>query len=465
MVSVPQLPAPTPLRLTIGARPVQLSERNGRLVISTASGEELSQEAADVLLALGGDEPEWLWIVDGLEAVYEGFGYDEDALARAAAALGQGRTVRPRTAKHSSDVVQLIALAASGHHQVALNPKCTAVCWDLLSAHRRSDVRSKTLQATSTLPESLAGHSDPVVRRLVAANRACSKSTLAKLARDDDWRVRTAVAANPASSQETLDALACSGAGAVTRIVVRNASTSRYTLRRLSRSPDPQIRGDVVANANYPVRAARWKVFDRSGIVRTRLAGRPDVGLQTLRWIERYARRDPASQYRMTRWAIRQNPACNDKLRGRLDDIEEAVRQQAKERGPSPQALVRPWWLASMTAVATGVLTVLVLVLTAVERMSRDPVAGLILLAVAAVVSYATCRLVKWIGQRSGPRSKVPRAIFPAPRHVFPITVGAFFIVLIGIFIRGNPTASFLPIGIAAKLAYEAFPSRKRSSR
>lgn len=147
-------------RAISGGRSLVLTVDSGMLTVRTKAGEHLDPNAAEVIMALGGEEPKWLRLVETLQVVNASYPGSQFALVQAAEVAGRNPAVRAQLAKRSSNRIVLLALAAIGQAQVACNPNLDAAEWDLLLNHRDSSVQAKAWSLVRVLPPSLADHVD-----------------------------------------------------------------------------------------------------------------------------------------------------------------------------------------------------------------------------------------------------------------------------------------------------------------
>jgi hypothetical protein len=400
----------------------------GRLLVSLPTGERLDPNAAEVLIALGGEEPDWLRVVDGLEAVFIWVGFKEQHLAAAAEVLGLKAARRVALAKETSDPVVLAALAGGGQAQVAANPACTAYAWDLLARHRSDRVRAKAGELGYVLPPELHLHPDPDVRLRVARNPRTPPEVLARYGRspatgtpvfilDARWRaIQRAVAENPATPPRALALLARISRDGISLAVANNAHTPRATLFRLAHDFDVRVRAAAAANDHYPPWLAGWMAADRYGYVRSRVAARGDLSGRALSWVERYARAD-GDLYRQTRWRLSQNPAARPSLQKRLAKIEREDRARAANgSGPRPPAT------GSMTGVIGGVVAVAV--------FNSGGAAAIRILTAAWLWSVPiialTIPFVRWVARHDGR----PYRPLPPPRPRTVLWIAAWALIL-----------------------------------
>jgi hypothetical protein len=316
-----------PIRAISGSRSLVLIPDGPFLTVRTKTGELLDPKAAEVIMALGGKEPEWLRLVEALQVVNSFYPGSSSALLRAADAVGRNRTERVRLAKESSDRDVLLAFAAIGQTQVVSNPNLDPEEWSLLINHRDPEVRAKAWSLAQVLPPSLADYPDERTRLRVAQNRDCPPAVLTRLARDDDQKVLMAVGANPGTPPKTLSRLARMRRHPfIRRSVAVNPSAPRRTLVRLVRDNQPPVRLAAVSNPSLPSKYARGRVGDTNGSVRYAVAKRTDLSPHALSWLERFARHDNPQQYALTRRQLAVNPACPQFLRERLQRIDKELR-------------------------------------------------------------------------------------------------------------------------------------------
>jgi hypothetical protein len=402
-------------------RPLLIDTYQECVFVSLGDGQRLDPRAAEVLMALGGPEPDWLRVVEGLEAVHRLYPRSDHAFQVAADVLGRKPADRARLARTSTEETVLVALAGGGQPQVAANPACIIETWDLLAGHRSETVRAKAGQLGALLPPALAAHPDIAVKARVARNPACPGDVLAQLAAIPADSVQTAVAGNPSTAPETLGRLRLGASAAVAQKLAANARTPLGVLRGLARHADVAVRASVAANPAFPPSAAARLCWDRSGRVRYQLAGRSDLSARALGWVERYARRDGAQQYRLTRWRLAQNPASPPELLDRLGEIEAQLRG---ERRP----LSRREWLAWVVLVLVGCPAAALTVTAAMVGMADGGSDALPLLAALCGLGLAAVMLrVSWrVGWRTF-RRPLPRVAPPTPRMLsVRLVVGGF---------------------------------------
>jgi hypothetical protein len=318
-------------RIREGRLDLRLQHTLGGLEVRTASGDLLDPVAADVLIALGGDVPAWLSIVEGLQAVDRWAGGDIAAVRRAASALARSDHNRARLARSLDDQAVLVALAASGQSQVAQNPAVTAVEWDLLCGHRDKRVRSRALGLATTLPAALADHPDPEARLRVGRNPSCPVAVLDRLSQDGDQEVRRAVAANPGTSPVRLNSLLKdkSTPDWVRLAVALNPRCPRLGLLRCLRVVNANIQTAAARNPALPSSWAAVLVMNRRSGIRRGLASRRSNTLRRLAWIDRCSRRDQPKWQLMIRAQLRFHVNAADKLKSRLAELDTFTRSNA----------------------------------------------------------------------------------------------------------------------------------------
>jgi hypothetical protein len=443
------------LRVLSAGRPLTVEVLGDHVQVS-GGGRVLDPAAADVLMALGGAEPDWLRVVEGLEAVHRrGYG-SEDGLQRAADVLGRKASERARLAKTTSDELVLVALAAGGQAQVAANPACTIETWDLVASHRSDSVRTKAREHGFVLPPALAAHPDLDVKTRVARNPACPSDTLAQLATVPADGLQAAVASNPNTEPAVLERIGRAWDSPVNQHVAGNPRTPVKTLRSLAARPDAAVRARVAANPAYPPRLARRMVWDTNGRVRFQLAGRTDLSGRALTWVERYARRDGAQQYRMTRWRLTHNPTSPPELLRHLAAIDAFV----NEVRPPPPTVT--FW----TGVWVLVLLVspLFLALLAVQSVAVLGVPASPLVVVVVGLAVAPC----WMWAIRRLRVKYPPRPYlrPAPPTPRMIAKSLALLALIGMAVVAMASGDLAPIvGAAVWATVIAGQARRRATR
>jgi hypothetical protein len=412
------------VRLTSAGRQLLVSALDGKLEVRTGKGEPLDPATADVVIALGGSEPQWLRVVEGLQAAYERGRCRLEDLAPAADALGRRAAERPAIARTTDDPLVLLAFAGAGEHRVAVNPHCTNELWDLLVGHRDPDVVAKTQRVAEILPPQMAFHPDDGVRARVARNPDCPPDLLRELAKLGGRFALQAVASNPHTPADALLELSASEID-VQRVVARNLATPPVALRRLARHDDVGVRSAVARNPSTPLRRTYVMMICRDGAVHSALAQRADIGPRCLSWIERYARRANSWQYRSTRWLIAQHPAATPKLQRRLDRI--AIGRDA-QKPLGPRTLRNGWhrgvtlwlpplapelWFFAAALICAAVLTLI------------NPAVGLTLLAVIAL--FVAFRLTLPSFRLAVPGAKQARGIIA--RRAWAIAALSIFVI------------------------------------
>ena len=120
----------------IGSEVFYLETAGNELEVFTKAGQHLDSTAAEVILALGGDEPRWLRTVEALSAVHRIAPHNEQALLDAAAVISQKKSSMVVAARDSRHYAELVALAEMGVHQVATNRLIDPLIWGLLMDDR-----------------------------------------------------------------------------------------------------------------------------------------------------------------------------------------------------------------------------------------------------------------------------------------------------------------------------------------
>ncbi|MEA2686165.1 MAG: hypothetical protein QOE93_1360 [Actinomycetota bacterium] len=419
------------------------------LSVSLADGRPLDPKAAEVLMALGGDPPEWLGLVEGLEAVHRLCGGSAEALRTAADVLGQDPRDRAHLARTTSDEVVLVALAARGEPGVAANPACTIAAWDLIASHRSEAVRTAAGELGAVLPPVLASHRDLDVKARVARNPTCSSQVLARLATVPADAVQVAVASNPSTDEATLERLSQLWDSPVGHSLARNPRSPVDVLRRLAGRPDIAVRSLVAANPAYPAHLASRLMWDKSGRVRYQLAGRTDLSGRALGWVERYARRDGEAQYRMTRARLALNPASPPELLLRLDAIDAQL--QDRQRPLLPWRRMLPSFLSLLGSVV-AVAAVLVGIIAMLG--GGDPAALITLLGGLVLVGAVV--LVRRSTRVSRPSQPEPRLAPPTPRMVAMwVLLGGLTTLALVAARAGNPATFVGPAFLGARIVAE----------
>jgi hypothetical protein len=389
------------LRTVIGSDVFYLDTSETELEVFTKSAQRLDATSAEVILALGGDEPTWLRVVEALSAVHRIYPHDQQALLDAAAAIGQKKSSMVISARDSRNYAELVALAEMGVHQVAINPLLDPLIWRVLMDDRDTAVRKRALSAANVLPPSLADYPDPQTRIRVARNPLCPARCLESLASDADSSVQVAAAANantPVSSQMEL--------GAHTDVRVRqavasNSSVPREVIDVLLKDRQASVRSAAVTNPALSARLAAERVWiDPTPAVHLALASRVDLSPRSLSWVERYARRDKPQTYTLVRSRLRQHPACPTRLEARLDKIERRLASRPKPRtsqNPNVRTDVVLFFPLALTAIiAGGVMTALGL-----DGLFKAVwVKGWLLLLIGLILVVVGARTLRWLYAR-----------------------------------------------------------------
>jgi hypothetical protein len=323
------------LRTVIGSEVFYLDTAGAELEVFTKTGQHLDSTAAEVILALGGDEPRWLRIVEALSAVHRIDPHDEQALLDAAAVIGQKKSSMVVAARDSRHYAELVALAEMGVHQVATNQLIDPLIWGLLMDDRDAGVSKRALAAANVLPPSLADYPDPQARIRVARNPVCPSSCLEGLAGDEDASVQVAAAANANTPVTSLMELGVHSDVRVRQAIAANTSVPRVVIDALLKDRIANVRSAAVTNPVLSPRLAAERIWiDPTPAVHLALASRVDLTPRSLSWVERYARRDKPQMYALVRARIRQHAACPAKLDARLDKIERRLASRPKPKIP-----------------------------------------------------------------------------------------------------------------------------------
>ena len=328
-------PSPQRLRTVIGSEVFYLDTAGPELEVVTKTGQRLDSVSAEVILALGGDEPTWLRVVEALSAVHRIHPHDQQALLDAAAVIGQKKSSMIVTARDSRHYAELVALAELGVHQVATNPLVDPLIWHLLMDDRDAGVSKRALAAANVLPPSLADYPDPQARIRVARNPLCPPPCLERLAGDEDASVQAAAAANANTPAIALMELGAHDDVRVRQAIAANTSAPRVVIDALLKDRIANVRSAAVTNPVLSARLAAERIWiDPTPAVHLALAlaSRVDLSPRSLSWVERYARRDKPQMYSLVRGRIRQHPACPTNLEARLDKIEQRLASRPKPR-------------------------------------------------------------------------------------------------------------------------------------
>ncbi len=433
-----------PTHLTVAQRDIQVVVDGHRLIVMDSDGRPLDPRSADVLVALGGEEPDWLPLVEALSVVPGEFPNDISAVTSAAHTLDLQPEVRAQLARTSRDRAILLVLAASGQYQIGANPLCDVKLWDLVRYHRRDDVRSAALRHNEVLGPKLANHPDPETRRRVAANPACPTALLVLLGENQEPVVRASVARNPRTPTGTLLQLAQDKDNIWVRAgVASNPSCPRGAYQKLMWDRQASVRNAIVVNPTVPRRAVARQIFnDPTPSVHVALASRVDLTPRQLSWLERYSRRDPPQQYKLVRQRLGQHPACSAKLGRRLDKIERhqsmTASRQATHPGSAPKSAWHRLWVTlagcfAMAIVGTSfLLTTIGLGIAFFGRRSGSGSAlsvgsagGALLIVECSVVGLllrSRATLLTWKPPRLG---RVNRFV--------PVTVGVFLATVLAV--------------------------------
>jgi len=413
-------------RAISGGRSLVLTVDAGILTVRTKAGELLDPKAAEVIMALGGEEPKWLHLVEALQVVNASYPGSQFALVEAAEVVGRNPAVRGQLAKTSSNRVVLLALAAIGQAQVACNPYLDAAEWDLLLNHRDSSVQAKAWSLARVLPPSLADHVDENTRIRVAQNPDCPPKVLARLGRDKNAKVLMAAGANPSTPVKTLRRLARTPRQTfIRRSVAVNPSTPRWTLVRLVRDLQPVVRAAVVTNPSLPTQYARNRVGDASGTVRYAVAQRTDLGPHALSWLERFARRDGSRQYALTRKRLEYNPSCPPYLRKRLNQIDDQLHQATEPRRPLSKRTRAAIVFGALPASILGLFVgTALLIVGSMSIYSGRPSVGVFQMVSGLALDVMCVAFLIWFQRRSRPPGSLWRPPLPVQIARWVIVIG-----------------------------------------
>jgi hypothetical protein len=323
------------VRTVIGSQVFLLDTSGAELEVFTKTWDRLDSTSAEVIVALGGDEPRWLRIVEALSAVHRIYSHDQQALLDAAAAIGQKKSAMIATARESQNYAELVALAEMGIYQVATNPLVDHLIWGSLMDDRDRQVRARALSTANVLPPALAEYPDPETRLRVARNPLCPARFLEDLALDADVSVQVAAAGNANLPTGPQLFLGMHADMRVRQAIASNPSAPRPALDLLLKDHFANVRSVAVTNPALTSRLAAQRIWiDPTPAVHIALSSRVDLSPRSLSWIERYARRDKPQNYTLVRRRLRQHAACPKGLELRLDKIERRLESRPKPRTP-----------------------------------------------------------------------------------------------------------------------------------
>jgi hypothetical protein len=432
--------SPRRFRTVIGSEVFYLDTSGAELEVFTKTGQRLDATSAEVILALGGEEPRWLRVVEALSAVHSIGPRDQQALLDAAAAIGQKKSSMVVTARDSCHYAELVALAEMGVHQVVTNPLIDPLIWRLLMDDRDVGVSKRALAAANVLPPSLADYPDPLARIRVARNPLCPSPCLERLARDEDASVQAAAAANANTPATALMELGVHSDVRVRQAIAANTSAPRVVIDVLLKDRTSNVRSAAVTNPALSARSAAERIWiDPTPAVHLALASRVDLSPRSLSWVERYARRDKPQTYALVRDRIRQHPACPTKLEARLDKIERRLASRPKPRtSRNPKirtdvVLLFPLVLAAI--IGGGAMAVVGIVALFKAFWVKD----LVLLSVGLVLVALGIRGVRWWLYTRRPDWS---GAYWAPPRRREVTQLAFVVVPVALLIAGNQSQS-----------------------
>jgi hypothetical protein len=471
--------AETPkFRANIGGRSYLWEIDTGALKIYNEEGEELNPSSAQVLLSLGGQEPEWLAPVEALTEAFRvpPHGSPADAVSAAANALSQNQGRRAEIARTTEDEAVLAALAAIGTTQVGQNPYCKPRAWELLMNSRDPSTRQKALRTNEVLPPLLWQYPDPNTRIRVARNIECPAAILAELAKHnpDAPQVRAAVASNTGTPDVVLRELALDSDMSVRRAVGSNLKCPLGSFSRLSQDRFAPVRVSVISNPSIPTNLIARRIrIDPTPSVHVALASRVDLSARSLGWLERYSRSDPVAQYRLVCSRISDHPRCTAKMARHITKVESRLNALSSDdisaldqsrRGRSGRRLapgILPLLLLLATALAIGC----ALIGAGIEQVSSSPVAqGIGFILAGAVVGIGLLVLAFALYRRLPIRGLVAP---PRPRGLVQYLVAIGLLVLANIHGSSKAASYLRPILLIAiaLVVGHAIRRKIRSSR
>jgi hypothetical protein len=337
---------------------LQLVRSDDGVHVVNRDGQTLDPVAAEVLIGLGGEEPAWLPLVEGVRAVTDRYD-DWETVQTAARAMAAIPNARRKAARTTDEPAVLIGMAAMGEVQVARNPNLTAREWDLLLENRRPETAELALRTASMLPPALHDHPDAATRMRVARNPTCPQPVLATLATDSNTGVLAAVAGNPQADQPILrQLLKDKNPTPVREAAANNRQISPKALRRCLRDKAPEVRGAAAGNPVLPSWRAAFLVPNKRSAIRRALATRPDSTSRRLAWIERCSRRDQPTWQMLIRPRIASHPNASPQLTERIDELNAYVAHGVRTPILRKVAPPSPWEAAVMFVALVGAISV-----------------------------------------------------------------------------------------------------------
>jgi hypothetical protein len=342
----------------------------GLLKAFNAEGDQLDPSSADVLMTLGGEEPEWLTTVEALqEACRSAKGNSPESVQEAAEALGLDATRRAEVARTTTKPPVLAALATVGVTQVGANFQCTPRAWELLLQSRSPSVRRQAYQSNEVLSPYLWDYPDANTRIRVARNPECPPEILNALANHnpDSPPVRAAVGSNVKTPDRALRALSADPDMSVRRCVAANPNCPLSSFAALAKDRFAPVRVSLLSNPEMPGSLVRRRIWiDPTPAVHVALGSRTDLPTRSLSWLERYSRSDPIIQYRQVCRRIADHPNRSEKIQNRVhrilarldalssDQIEQLDKARRGGRGQKLPPGVLPSLLIFAAALAIG---------------------------------------------------------------------------------------------------------------
>ena len=230
--------------------------------------------------------------------------------------------------------------------------------------------------------------------------------------------------------------------------VASNAAVSLDSLAHLLVDQYAHIRVAAVTNPSLPPKAAARRIWiDPTPSVHVALASRVDLRPRALSWLERYSRGDDPQTYAAVRWRLRQNPACPDYLKKRLDYIDSRI---AAHQATKPAWFHRLEVVVGLPVAVCGFPFAVLFFFAAIGDANVSDISGALIRGVTAVaVGWLSVFIVQRLWRRHAPPTG---AYFVPPRKKQAMVLIAMFGFAIPIFALagfavGNVDAGpFVPI-------------------
>lgn len=444
------------------AQPPVVLGWDGRLRVTDLDGRPLERAAAEVLMALGGQEPAWLALVEALLTVESAYPGNWEELRVAAEAMTGDPARRAQMARTTPEPAILLGLAALGEPQVVKNPGLTSREWDALMAHRKAGVAVRARNIADVLPVAMADHPDPEARVRVARNPLCSTVLLSHLADDPADAVRRAVAANPNTKRSTLRRMLRDKRNQprVWEAIATNKNIPRLGLEKCLRLGPDRAREAAVANPRLPDWRVATLVLSRWSATRRALAGRPDARPGQLSWVEAFSRRDQPSKQNLIRARVISHPNVPGAVKARSEQLNAYMK--------SPDVAISPWLRLAPPSPFEALILFIALGLLATTVVTLNNIgAGLFACLLAGAVAIR-CRTVRPGTKVAKPRGKqVPtdRRLAPTDRRnlynrILPlaIVVSAIIASAQSNIAPGNPAGPTQPSSPTTTVTFPTLP-------